>query len=126
MYRESDSTYGVPRITVELCDEGEQVKHKRIALVMRQARLAGLRLRRRHRTTVADAAAAKAPELIGRDFTASAPNTKYVGDIIYLPLGGGKFLYLATVVDLASRRLAGWAVADHMRTVLVLDALAAA
>ncbi len=93
---------------------------------MRQAGLAGLRLRRRHRTTVADPAAAKAPDLIGRDITASEPNTKYAGDITYLPLDGGKFLYLATVIDLASRRLVGWAVADHMRTDLVIDALAAA
>ncbi|MFF4281426.1 DDE-type integrase/transposase/recombinase, partial [Streptomyces kronopolitis] len=64
------------------------------------------------------------PDLVGRDFTASEPNTKYVGDITYLPLDGGKFLYLATVIDLASRRLAGWAIADHMRTDLVTDALA--
>lgn len=83
------------------------------------------RLRRRHRTTVADPAAAKAPDLIGRDFTASEPNTKYFGDITYLPLDGGKFLYLATVIDLASRRLAGWVIVDHMRTGLVTDALAA-
>ncbi|WP_282688580.1 MULTISPECIES: IS3 family transposase [unclassified Streptomyces] len=126
VHRESDGTYGVPRITAELRDEGERVNHKRVARVMRQAGLAGLRLRRRHRTTVADPAAAKAPDLIGRDFPASEPNTKYVGDITYLPLDGGKFLYLATVIDLASRRLAGWAVADHMRTDLVIDALAAA
>lgn len=53
-------------------------------------------------------------------------NTKYVGDITYLPLTGGKFLYLATVIDLASRRLAGWAIADHMRSDLVIDALTAA
>ncbi|WP_308190807.1 IS3 family transposase [Streptomyces sp. HPF1205] len=85
-----------------------------------------MRLRRRHRTTIPDPAAAKAPDLIRRDFTADKPNQKYVGDITYLPLEGGKFLYLATVIDLASRRLAGWAIADHMRTELVLDALAAA
>ncbi|MCH0543507.1 IS3 family transposase [Streptomyces sp. MUM 203J] len=126
VHRESDGTYGVPRITAELREEGERVNHKRVARVMRQVGLAGLRLRRRHRTTVADPAAPKAPDLIGRDFTASEPNTKYVGDITYLPLDGGKFLYLATVIDLASRRLVGWAVADHMRTDLVLDALAAA
>ncbi|WP_371656767.1 MULTISPECIES: DDE-type integrase/transposase/recombinase [unclassified Streptomyces] len=52
-------------------------------------------------------------------------NTKYVGDITYLA-GGGKFRYLATVIDLASRRLAGWAIADHLRAELVIDALAAA
>ncbi|MFJ5561767.1 IS3 family transposase [Streptomyces sp. NPDC093250] len=126
VHRESDGTYGVPRITAELREAGERVNHKRIARLMRAAGLAGVRLRRRHRTTVADPAAAKAPDLIGRDFTAREPNTKYVGDITYLPLDGGKFLYLATVIDLASRRLAGWAIADHMRTDLVTDALAAA
>ncbi|MFD9459287.1 IS3 family transposase [Streptomyces sp. NPDC059985] len=126
VHLESDGTYGVPRITAELREEGERVNHKRIARVMRSISLAGVRLRRRHRTTVADRSAAKAPDLIGRDFTAAEPNTKYVGDITYLPLDGGKFLYLATVIDLASRRLAGWAIADHMRTELVIDALAAA
>ncbi|MGW0767789.1 IS3 family transposase [Streptomyces sp. NPDC002676] len=126
VHNESDGTYGVPRITAEFRDEGERVNHKRIARVMRSIGLAGVRLRRRHRTTITDPAAAKAPDLIGRDFTASEPNTKYVGDITYLPLDGGKFLYLATVIDLASRRLAGWAIADHMRTDLVTDALAAA
>jgi transposase InsO family protein len=93
---------------------------------MRSVGLAGVRLRRKHRTTVADPTAAKAPDLVRRDFAANEPNTKYVGDITYLPLDGGKFLYLATVTDLASRRLAGWAIADHMRTDLVIDALAAA
>ncbi|MGX1480864.1 UNVERIFIED_CONTAM: transposase InsO family protein [Streptomyces canus] len=122
----SRGTYGVPRITAELREAGERINHKRIARVMRGAGLAGVRLRRRHRTTVADPAAAKAPDLVGRDFTASEPNTKYVGDITYLPLEGGRFLYLATVIDLASRRLAGWTIADHMRTDLVTDALAAA
>lgn len=126
VHRESNGTYGVPRITAELREAGERVNHKRIARVMRGASLAGVRLHRRHRTTVADPAAAKAPDLVGRDFTASKPNTKYVGDITYLPLDGGKFLYLATVIDLASRRLAGWAIADPMRTDLVTDALAAA
>ncbi|MGW4790231.1 IS3 family transposase [Streptomyces sp. NPDC004230] len=126
VHRESDGTCGVPRITAELRGGGKRVNHKRITRVMGKIGLAGVRLRRRHRTTVADPAAAKAPDLIGRDFTASEPNTKYVGDITYLPVDGGKFLYLATVIDLASRRLAGWAIADHMRTGLVIDALAAA
>ncbi|MZE42547.1 IS3 family transposase [Streptomyces sp. SID5477] len=126
VHRESDGTYGVPRITAELREAGERVNHKRIARVMRIIGLAGVSLRRRHRTTIADPAAAKAPDLIGRNFTARKPNTKYVGDITYLPVDGGKFLYLATVIDLASRRLTGWAIADHMRTDLVTDALAAA
>lgn len=126
VHRASDGTYGVPRITAELRENGETVNHKRVARVMKTIGLAGLRLRRRHRTTVPDPAAAKVPDLIGRDFTADRTNTKYVGDITYLPLTGGKFHYLATVIDLTSRRLAGWAVADHMRADLVIDALHAA
>ncbi|MYW68543.1 IS3 family transposase [Streptomyces sp. SID8379] len=127
VHQESDGTYGAPRITAELRETiGEAVNHKRVARIMRESGIEGVRLRRRHRTTVPDPAAAKAPDLIRRDFTAVTPNTKYVGDITYLPIDGGKFCYLATVIDLASRRLAGWAIADHMRTDLVTDALAAA
>lgn len=85
VHHESDGTCGVPRITAELRDVGERINHERIARVMRSIGLAGVRLRRRQRTTVADPAAVKAPDLIGRDFTASEPNTKYVGDITYLP-----------------------------------------
>ncbi|MDH6193236.1 transposase InsO family protein [Streptomyces sp. CZ24] len=67
------------------------LNHKRVARIMRTFGIEGVRLRRRHRTTVPDPAAAKAPDLIGRDFTARIPNTKYVGDITYLPVEGGKF-----------------------------------
>ncbi|WTJ26952.1 IS3 family transposase [Streptomyces luteogriseus] len=75
VHRESDGTYGVPRITAEFRDDGERINHKRIARVMRSIGLAGVRLRRRHRTTIADPSAVKAPELIGRDFAASEPNS---------------------------------------------------
>ncbi len=76
-----DGTYGAPRITVELHDAGLRVNRKRVARVMRRFGVQGLRLRRRVRTTVPDPAAAKAPDLIGRDFTAPEPNQRYVGDI---------------------------------------------
>jgi transposase InsO family protein len=122
----SDGTYGVPRVTAELREGGDQVNHKRVARVMRGVGLQGLRLRRRHRTTVSDPVAVKAPDLVGRDFTAPAANRRYVGDITYLPVGERGFLYLATVLDLYSRRLVGYAIAEHMRTELVLDALVAA
>ena len=121
-----DGTYGAPRVTAELHDEGLHVNHKKVARVMRRYRIQGLRLRRRVQTTIPDPAAVKAPDLIGRDFTAAAVNQRYVGDITYLPVGERGFLYLATVIDLHSRRLAGWAIADHMRTDLVVDALNAA
>lgn len=126
VHTESDGTYGIPRITAELRDDGEHINHKRVARVMRTIGLAGLRLRKKHRTTIPDPAAMKAADLIGRDVTAEHPNAKYVGDITYLPVSGAKPLYPATVIDLCSRRLAGWAIADHMRAELVVDALAAA
>jgi transposase InsO family protein len=125
-HTDSQGTYGAPRITAELRGQGLEVNRKRIARVMRSIGVAGVRLRRRHVTTIADQTNIKAPDLLKRNFTADAPNTRYVGDITYLPIGEGRFLYLATVMDLCSRRLAGWAVADHMRSDLVVDALAAA
>ena len=88
--------------------------------------LAGIRLRRKVRTTVPEPSHQKVPDLLKRDFTAQTTNTRYVGDITYLPLADGANLYLATVIDCCSRKLAGWAVADHMRTELVEDALKAA
>jgi transposase InsO family protein len=121
-----DGTYGSPRITAELRDAGQKVNHKRIERVMRIFGIVGVYLRRKVRTTVPAPSYQKVPDLIRRDFTAPAPNQRYVGDITYLPVGGGEFLYLATVIDLCSRRLAGWSIADHMRTELVIDALEAA
>jgi len=121
-----DRAYGAPRVTAELNDGAEpadRVNHKRVARVMREHQLPGVRLRRRVSTTVPEPANAKVEDLVRRDFTALAPNVKYVGDITYLPLGCGRNLYLATVIDCYSRRLAGWAVADHMRTDLIADAL---
>ena len=123
---EADKTYGAPRVTADLNDEKpvqERVNHKRVARVMRKHRIAGVKLRRRVRTTVPEPSDQKVPDLVKRDFTAPAPNRKYVGDITYLPLANGKNLYLATVIDCYSRKLAGWAVADHMRTDLIETAL---
>ncbi|WP_158715929.1 DDE-type integrase/transposase/recombinase [Streptomyces sp. NRRL B-24720] len=123
---ESDDTCGVARITAELRDGGERVNCRRIARVRRSIGLADIRLRRRHCNTVADPPRAKAPDLIGRGFTVTEPNTMYVGDFTDLPLENGKLHHPATVVDLASRRLVGPAIAAHMCTELVTDALAAA
>jgi transposase InsO family protein len=126
---DTDATYGAPRVTAELNDgvpESERVNHKRVARVMRGAGIAGYRRRRRVKTTVADPVNQKVPDLLNRDFTAATTNVKYVGDITYLPLATGGNLYLATVIDCCSRRVAGWAIAEHMRTELVEDALNAA
>jgi transposase InsO family protein len=90
---------------------------------MRTFSITGIRLRRRIRTTVPDPAAALVPDLFRRDFSAAEPGRKYMGDITYLPLADGGFLYLATVLDCFSRKVVGWSIADHMRTDLVADAL---
>jgi transposase InsO family protein len=124
-----DNTIGAPRATAELNDgvsAGERVNHKRVARVMREHRIRGYQKRRRVRTTIPEPSGHTVPDLLNRDFTAPAPNQRYVGDITYLPLADGQNLYLATVIDCFSRRLVGWSVADHMRTSLVEDALKAA
>lgn len=124
-----DNTVGAPRATAELNDgvlAEERVNHKRVARVMREHGIVGYRRRRRVRTTISEPSGQKVPDLLKRDFTAPAPNQRYVGDITYLPLADGSNLYLATVIDCYSRRLVGWSIADHMRTGLVEDALKAA
>ncbi|MDO8384376.1 MULTISPECIES: IS3 family transposase [Microbacterium] len=126
---EGDNTMGAPRITAELNDgaaPSERVNRKRVARVMRDNEIHGYQRKRRVRTTVPEPSGQVVPDLLKRDFTAEAPNQRYVGDITYLPLADGQNLYLATVIDCCSRRLAGWAVADHMRNELVEDALRSA
>ena len=82
------------------------------------------RARKPKTTTVKDPGAGVFGDLINRDFTAESPGEVYVGDVTYLPYGQkGEFLYLATVIDLCSKRLVGWSIADHMRTSLVEDAM---
>lgn len=93
---------------------------------MRKFHIVGLRLRKEVRTTIPGPSATPVPDLFQRDFAAQVPNNTYVGDITYLPVGNGQFLYLATVLDLCSKRLTGWSIADHIRTSLVTDALRAA
>ncbi|WP_405867790.1 IS3 family transposase [Streptomyces sp. NBC_01515] len=120
-----DGTYGSPRITADLRAEGRRVNHKRVERVMREAGVVGVHLRTKVTTTVPAPDAAQVPALLQRDGTAREPNTKDVGDITDPPVGDGQFLCLATVLNLCCKRLAGWAIADHMRTELVTDALAA-
>ena len=81
IHDDSDGTYGAPRVTAELRDAGIEVNHKRVERVMRVNGIVGVHLRKPVRTTVPDPDAAPVPDLIRRDFTASAPNTRYVGDI---------------------------------------------
>ncbi|MFF7249914.1 IS3 family transposase [Embleya sp. NPDC008237] len=122
-HRISRGSYGAPRVHAVLVRDGVRVGRRRVARLMRQAGLAGRHRRRGHRTTVPDPQVGARPDLVGRDFTPGpAPATRWCGDITYLPTGQG-WLFLATVIDIATRKVVGWATADHLRTELVADAL---
>jgi transposase InsO family protein len=127
IHDKSKQTYGSPRVHHELRDQGQRCSRKRVARLMRQVDRYGRTPRRWKKTTIADPAAATRPDLIGRDFAIdpdqpAALDTRWCGDITYIHTWQG-WLYLATVIDLASRRVVGWAVADHLRTDLVAEAL---
>jgi putative transposase len=122
IHKESDGTYGRPRVYAELKEAGERVAAKRIGRLMREEALEGVSRRRKARTTVRSADARPAPDLVDRNFVAKSPNELWVADITYVPTGSD-FLYLAVVLDVWSRRVVGWAMANHLRTELVVDAL---
>jgi putative transposase len=122
IHERARGTYGVPRIHAELAADGIHVGKKRVARLMRAASLEGVSRRRKKFTTVRDPNAGPAPDLVARNFTASAPDQLWVADITYVPTWAG-FLYLAVVLDVWSRRVVGWAMDTHLRTELVLDAL---
>ncbi len=122
-YEASRQTYGSPRIHAALRQQGLRVGRKRVARLMR---IAGLRAkgpwRRRVRTTQRAPGAVAAPNLLGQDFSASRPNEKWLADITYIETWEG-WLYLALVLDLFSRTIVGWAMADHMQATLVESAV---
>lgn len=118
----SDRTYGAPRIHRWLRKQGFGVGRKRVARIMRVNGWEGESGRRRVRTTVVDRGATAAADHVKRDFNPPGPDTTWAGDITYLRTGEG-WLFLATVIDLYSRRVIGWSVANHMRTELVASAL---
>jgi transposase InsO family protein len=122
LHRDSDATYGSPRMTPALRRQGFCVNHKRTERLMRLHGIVGVTPRRTVRTTIRAELASPIEDLINQDFTVGEPNRRYVGDITYIPTGEG-WLYLASALDLGSRRLAGWAMADHMRSELVERAL---
>jgi transposase InsO family protein len=123
-HQASKGRNGAPRIHRDLRDEGRQHSRKRVARLMRAHALVGKHRRRGWKTTVQDPAAAARPDLIGRDFSVDPArvNTRWCGDITYIRTWQG-WLFLATVIDIDSRRVVGWATADHLRTDLVEDAL---
>jgi putative transposase len=122
LYEQSRCTYGAPRIHAELHATGYDIALKRVARLMRERNIAGASRRRGIRTTRRDRDARPAPDLVDRNFAATAPNQLWVADITYVPTWAG-FLFLAVVLDAFSRKVVGWAMASHLRTELVLDAL---
>src|SRR4051794_6561908 len=119
---ESRGSYGWPRMHAELRHRGVRVSGKRVARLMRQADLSGLVRRRRGKTTIRVPGVVPAPDLVRRDFRPVAANQLWVADLTEVSTWEGK-LYLAVVIDCFSRRCVGWAMADHMRAELVVEAL---
>jgi len=126
-WKESDQTYGAPRLHAELrLGSGVRVGKKRVARLMRELEIHGVSRRRgRVRTTVPDKRAAPAPDLVNRDFTAAKPDQTWVADITYVPTHEG-WLFLAAVMDLYSRKIVGWSMREDLEAPLVVDAISMA
>jgi transposase InsO family protein len=124
VYEDSKSRYGAPRVHAVLRRRGRRHGRKRVARLMRQAGFKGRAAKRWKKTTISDPAAAARADLIRRNFTTDARqvNSRWCGDITYIRTWEG-WLFLATVIDIASRRVVGFAIADHLRTELIADAL---
>jgi putative transposase len=122
IHQQSRGTYGAPRLHAELAEASIRVGRKRVARLMRAAGLQGVSRRKEPRTTIRRPETPPAADLVGRDFSAQAPNRLWVADVTYVPTAAG-FLYLSVVLDVFSRRVVGWSMANHLRTQLVLDAL---
>ncbi len=119
--RKSRGTYGSPRVTNDLKDDGETVGHNRVARIMKEHGIVGKPLKRFTVTTDSKHDLEVAPNLLQREFTVDAPNQVWVGDITYAWTYRG-WSYLATVIDLYGRRVVGWEYADNMRADIVVRA----
>jgi putative transposase len=124
-FAQGRSTYGTRRIKHLLAQEGLQVSRRRIGRMLAQAGLHCKTRRKRKAPLAAGQAQTVAPDQLQREFIVPKPDMVYVGDITYLPTGDG-WLYLAVVLDLYSRAVVGWSMADHMRAELVNGALSMA
>ena len=123
LHKASDGVYGAPRLLADLRDEGVVVSGKTVAKAMRSSGLRGIAPRQWRTTTVPEADPANIPlDRVKRHFDQGRLDAVWVGDITYIRTWSG-WLYLATVIDAHSRRVIGWALADHMRASLVTDAL---
>jgi putative transposase len=125
IHARSGGTYGVPRVHAELHRRDWTVNHKRVERLMRCHGIVGHRPRRRRSLTRPDRGAAPAPDLVGRLFDPERPDVAWCGDVTWIPTGEG-WLYLASVIDLASRHLVGYSMGNHHDAALVVGALEAA
>lgn len=121
-FEDSDATYGHRRVHAQLARWGIAASLELVRALMRDLDLQACQPRPWRPTTTQAADAGATPDLVNRDFTAAEPGTKLVGDITYIPTWEG-FLFLATVIDLYTKECVGYAMADHMRTELITDAL---
>ena len=122
IHRNSRATYGAPRVHAELQAIGIRCSRKRVARLMRRAKLRGCLRGRRMRTTHRVALRQVAPDLVGRNFASDGPDKLWVADITYVRSGEG-LVYLAFILDACTRRAVGWSMATHLRSELVIDAL---
>ena len=125
LFTDSDGTYGYRRIHAALARAGRHVDPHTVRSIMAGRGLVACQPRRKGPTTTISSDAGDIPDLLQRDFTAVQPACKLVGDITYIPTWQG-WVYLATVLDCFSKKVVGYAMAEHMRTELVTDALAMA
>lgn len=121
-FEDSDGTYGYRRVHAHLARLGQHADPETIRLLMRELSLVACQPQPWRPTTTVAGDAASRPDLVRRDFTCDTPATKLVGDITYIRTWEG-WLYLATVLDCNTKQVVGYAMADHLRTSLIIDAL---
>ena len=121
-FTQNRAVYGTRRLKKVLDNQGETASRRRIGCLMQEAQLRCKTKRRFKATTDSKHTLPIAPNQLNRQFKVDTPNQAYVGDMTYIPTGEG-WLYLAVVIDLYSRRVVGWSMADNMKTKLVNDAL---
>jgi len=122
VHKESEQTYGSPRVYTELEEQGETCGKNRIARLMRENKVVSIHRRKYRATTESNHALPVAENILGRKFQASAPDQKWVGDITYLQTREG-WLYLAVVIDLFSRQIIGWSMSESLSKDLAVDSL---
>ncbi|MDH6246471.1 putative transposase [Mycobacterium sp. OTB74] len=122
LWEDNYRVYGARKLWKAARRAGHDVGRDQVARHMRAAGIVGARRGKRVRTTKPDRAAARHPDLVGRDFTANAPNRLWVTDLTFVPTWAG-VAYVCFIVDAFSRMIVGWRVAPHMRTTMVLDAI---